>query len=146
MKKSLRSFCVIALSSAICYAGCSKSGSSPGNVAYTIENLSGTYELKGLSWNFGGLNVSVYDSLDDCEKDNLTQLNTDKTFKLIDAGTVCTPPEDGDGTWDLKEDSLIFDTDYGRTKIASFDGTILVLTGNPEGHTDVTATVTFKKK
>lgn len=146
MKKSLRAFCAVALSSMLLYISCSKNSSVPSNVPFTIENLSGTYQLAALSWNYGGLNVNIYDSLDNCEKDNLTQLNTDKSFKLIDAGTVCTPPEDGDGTWDIKQDSLLFDTDYGHTKIESFDGTTLVLSGHPEGYEDVTATVTFKKK
>ena len=124
---------------------CSKSGSSNG-VTPTVDNLSGTYALKALVWVYNGESINVYDSLDACEKDNLTKLNSDKTIDYIDAGTVCNPPEDDNGTWDLKGDSLYTSANTNASKIQSFDGKTLVLTGNPDGTTDVMATATLVKQ
>jgi hypothetical protein len=68
------------------FLACKKSVTTA-NSAITIENISGTYALKGLVWSFGGFNFNVFDSLDACEKDNLIKFNTDKTVNYIDAGT-----------------------------------------------------------
>lgn len=130
---------------AIGFLACTKSADT-NNSALTIENISGTYALKGLVWNFGGFNINVFDSLEACQKDNLIKFNTDKTVDYIDAGTVCAPPEDDNGTWDLQGDSLIFSSNYSNAKIQSFDGTTLVLTGVPEGEPGTTATTTLQKQ
>jgi hypothetical protein len=130
----------------IILASCSKKDTSaePDNTL-TIEKLSGTYSLKALTWKSGNVSVDIYDQLDDCQKDNLIQLNTDKTANLIDAGIVCSPPEDESGTWDLKGDS-IFISSTGAAKIQSFDGKILILTGEPPNQPTVQATTTLEKQ
>jgi hypothetical protein len=127
------------------FLACKKSVTTA-NSAITIENISGTYALKGLVWSFGGFNFNVFDSLDACEKDNLIKFNTDKTVNYIDAGTACTPPADDNGTWDLQGDSLIFSSNYSNAKIQSFDGKTLILTGVPEGESGTTATTTLEKQ
>ncbi|MBV9963801.1 MAG: lipocalin family protein [Parafilimonas sp.] len=144
MKKSLPAILImIAIMSIV--SACSKSGSS-GGVIPTVENLSGTYALKALVWVYAGQTINVYDSLDACERDNLTALNSDKTIDYIDAGTVCNPPEDDNGTWDLKGDSLYTSANTNASKIKSFDGKTLVLTGAPDGTIDVVATTTLEKQ
>ena len=125
---------------------CNKKDSSKEiDTSLTIENLSGTYGLNALTWKSGSVTVNVYDQLDDCEKDNLIKLNSDKTINYIDAGIVCSPPENGDATWDLKGDSL-FISGGVSSKIQSFDGKILILTGTPPNEPTVQATSTFEKK
>ena len=141
-------FPVILIAVAIIFiaTACSKSGSSD-NVDISVQSLSGTYALKALVWVYQGETINVYDSLDACEKDNLTTLNTDKTVDYTDAGIVCDPPEDDNGTWDLiGTDSLYFSGSSNASKIQSFDGKTLVLTGNPDGTTDVQATTTLVKQ
>jgi hypothetical protein len=112
----------------------------------TIESLSGTYALKALTWQSGIISANVYGQLDDCEKDNLIKLNTDKTVNYIDAGIECLPPENDNGEWDLKSDSLYFITTGNAAKIQSFDGKILILNGNPPNEPDVKATTTLEKQ
>lgn len=115
------------------------------NTALNVENLSGTYALKALIWVGDGTSVDVYSQLDDCEKDNLTKLNTDKTFNLIDVGTVCTPPENDNGIWDIRGDSMYI-SNSNPGKIQSFDGKTLILTGIPDDEPDVIATTTLVKQ
>lgn len=129
----------------IAITACQKSGSSSNNTI-TVENLSGTYSLKALLWNYGGISINVLDSLDACEKDNLVKLNTDKSVNFIDAGVVCDPPSDDNGTWDLKGDSIKFSDNFTSAKIESFDGKTLVLSGTPDGVPGVTATTTLVKQ
>jgi hypothetical protein len=59
--------------------------------AHTVANISGSYALKGLTWNFSGAITNVYDLLDDCEKDDVYKFNTDMSLVRTDAGTVCSP-------------------------------------------------------
>jgi Lipocalin-like domain len=127
------------------YTSCKKSTASNGS-AITVENLAGTYGLKAVTWTYLGITVNVYDSVPVCERDNLAKLNADKTVNFIDAGIVCDPAEDEDGTWDLRNDSLIFSTNFTSAKIVSFDGKTLVLSGEPEGQPGVTATTTLEKQ
>jgi hypothetical protein len=129
----------------IAITACQKSGSSSNN-AITVENLSGTYSLKALLWNYGGISINVLDSLDACEKDNLVKLNTDKTVNFIDAGIVCDPPSDDNGMWDLKGDSIKFSNNLTSAKIESYDGKTLVLSGTPDGVPGVIATTTLVKQ
>ena len=130
----------------LAFNACSKSGPEDNNSAITVENLAGTYGLQASMWNYLGQDINVYDSLDGCEKDNLTRLNTNLTLDFIDAGTVCVPPEDDNGTWELRGDSL-FVVESGSSsasKIESFNGTTLVLSGEP--YPGVRATTTLAKQ
>ena len=123
-----------------------KDSSKEADNSLTIENLSGTYGLKALVWKSESISVDVYDQLDECEKDNLIQLNTDKTANLIDAGVVCSPPENENGTWDLKGDSIFISSTDIAAKIQSYDGKILILTGAAPNQLATEATTTLEKK
>jgi len=145
MKNTL--FSILVYFVIVTLTACNKKDSSKEtDTSLTIENLSGTYGLKALIWKSGSISVNVYDQLDDCEKDNLIKLNPDKTANLIDAGTACSPPEDDNGTWDLKGDSLFISSSGIASKIKSYDGKILVLTGAPPSDPTVEATTTLEKK
>jgi hypothetical protein len=129
------------------FLSCSKEKSTnDDNAGITIESLSGTYALKALIWQSGSISADVYSQLDDCEKDNLIKLNTDKTVNYLDAGTVCSPPENDNGAWDLQGDSLYFTTTGNAAKIQSFDGKILILSGAPPNEPDIKATTTLEKQ
>ena len=114
----------------------------------TEANLAGTYALKALTWTYAGVTINVYDSLDACDKDNLLKLNTDKTLNFIDAGIVCNPSESANGVWALHGDSLVLGGTgpIESSKIKSFDGTTLVVTGTPSGQPGVTGVTTLKKQ
>lgn len=114
------------------------------NTEITVASLSGTYGLTALTWTYGGTTYNIYDSLDVCERDNLMKLNTDMTVNLIDAGTVCSPAENDNGQWSLSGDSLYIDNN--GAKIESFNGTILVLTGDVASAPGATGRTTFTKQ
>jgi ABC-type Fe3+-citrate transport system substrate-binding protein len=129
---------------------CKKSDSNSNNPsARTVQNFSGSYGITAITASVLGLNVNLYDSLPACERDNIIQLDTNKTAHFIDAGVVCVPPSDSTGTWSLSSNT---DTIYiaGTANfIKSWDGKTLVLTSveNITGiPVPVTATTTLVKK
>jgi hypothetical protein len=122
---------------------CSKDSSSDHSL--TVENISGTYALKAIILSYGGVNFNVYDSLDACEKDNLVKFNTDKTVNFIDAGTVCSPSEDDNDTWDVRNDSIILGSSPSG-KINSFDGRTLVVTASADDQYPGAVTTTTLEK
>lgn len=125
---------------------CSKSESTTNDHPLTVEGLSGTYAVKGIIISFGGINYNAFDTLDDCEKDNLVQFNTNKTVNFIDAGTVCSPAEDSSDTWDVRNDSIILGSAPG-SKINSYDGTTLVVTTSADAYfAGAVSTTTLQKQ
>ena len=123
---------------------CSKDSSSDHSL--TVANISGTYALKAIILSYGGINFNAYDSLDACEKDNLVKFNTDKTVNFVDAGTVCSPSEDDNDTWDVRNDSIILGSSPSG-KINSFDGTTLVVTASADDqYPGAVSTTTLQKQ
>ncbi len=98
--------------------------------ARTVQNLSGSYNLISLVWTSNGINNNLYDSLPDCEKDNIERLDPDGSAYMIDVKILCNPPEaDSVTTWSLSQngDSLYFGGQ--GVFIKSWDGKTLVYTG-----------------
>jgi hypothetical protein len=122
-------------------------GSDPS--ARTVQNLSGSYTLSAITASVLGLNVNLYDSLPVCDRDNVIQLDTNKTAHFIDAGVACAPPSDSTGTWSLSSNSDTIYVAGSANFIKSWDGKTLTLSsveslgGIP---VPVTATTTLVKK
>jgi hypothetical protein len=118
----------IAVSAVLSFIACKKSDNT--SSARTVQNLSGSYNLTSLVWNSNGINNNLYDSLPDCEKDNIHRLDPDGSVHSIDVKVLCNPPEaDSVTTWSLSPngDSLYFG---GMSVfIKSWDGKTLVYTG-----------------
>jgi hypothetical protein len=117
IKKTLT---VVAISTM--FFACKKEKDSTPGCPVTMENLSGSYKLTALQYK-ASANATPADYLaylDDCEKDNIISLKSDGTYKEDDAGTVCTPSETAEGTWQLNGKTLISDGTLNGT-IASFD-------------------------
>ena len=130
-----------------CKKSDSNSSSNPG--ARTIQNFSGTYKLTAITASVLGLNVNLYDSLPDCDKDNVIELDTNKTARFIDAGVACVPPSDSTSTWSLSSNTDTLYIAGTANFIKLWDGTNLMLasteniTGIP---VPVAATTTLVKK
>ena len=124
---------------------CKKSSNNSG--AKTVQNLSGSYDLVALTASLSGISINLYDSLPDCEKDNVIKLNTDLSAQFVDAGTPCAPPSDSTGVWSLSSNS---DTIYVAASaffIKSWDGKTLVLNSTEEvSGFPVVATETLTKQ
>jgi len=129
---------------------CKKSDSNSNNPgARTIQNFSGSYKLSAITASFLGLNVNLYDSLPDCDKDNVIELDSNKTARFIDAGVACVPPSDSTGTWSLSSNTDTLYIAGTANFIKLWDGTnlMLVSTENITGiPVPVTATTTLVKK
>jgi hypothetical protein len=125
---------------------CKKSNDAPSS-ARTVQNFSGFYNYKGLTYTSGSVTINAFDSLTACEKDNMLQFNTNLTYNFIDTGVVCLPSESGSGNWNLsaKGDSLILDSEPAY--IQSWDGKTLVVVATVQSApTLITATTTLVKK
>jgi len=129
---------------------CKKSDSNSSNPsARTVQNFSGSYGITAITASVLGLNVNLYDSLPTCERDNVIQLDTNKTAHFIDAGVVCVPPSDSTGNWSLSSNTDTLYIAGTANFIKSWDGKTLVLTSveNITGiPVPVTATTTLAKK
>ena len=143
MRKTLLT--VTAICMLFIFYSCKKSNST--SSARTVQNLAGSYNLTALAWTTAGISVNVYDSLPDCEKDNILQLNADLTVNFIDGVPVCNPNESAQGVWSLTSngDSLYIGSSHAYIK--SWDGKTLVVTGIVDnGPPVVLGTSTFVKK
>ena len=118
----------IAISAVLSFIACKKSDNA--SSARTVQNLSGSYILTSLVWTSNGIDNNLYDSLPDCEKDNILRLDPDGSAHSIDVKILCNPPEsDSVTTWSLSPngDSLYFGNQ--GVFIKSWDGKTLVYTG-----------------
>ncbi len=130
MKRNSQSYLTIAIAMAIVTIfGCSKSDSGGGNPSdVTTANVSGSYKLTSIVLSIPPAPPIDYtDSVDViavCQRDDIYKLNTDLTYNYIDAGTQCSPPGDGTGSWKLiGTTKIVIDSD--TADINSFTGTVL---------------------
>jgi hypothetical protein len=139
-----------AISAILVINACKKSDSNSSNPsARTVQNFSGQYSLTAITASVLGTSVNLYDSLPACDKDNIIELDTNKTAHFIDAGVACVPPSDSTGVWSLSSNTDTLYVAGTANFIKSWDGKTLVLTSN-ENITGVpvpvTATTTLVKK
>ena len=118
MKKIL----LIASISIFAFSSCDKDDDD--DCQTNVANLSGTYKLTALKYKPSGMaEIDLYATLDACEKDDLTILNSNGTYSYQDAGTVCVPDGSYAGTWSLSGNTITVDGDQGT--ISSFDCNIV---------------------
>jgi hypothetical protein len=105
---------------------CQKSKDAP---PITKENIAGSYKIVSIRGSVNGSPEADADHRDECQKDDLIILNSDNTYNYQDAGTVCEPPGDETGTWELNG-NLISSPDNIQMNgvVTSFDGTTMDVT------------------
>jgi hypothetical protein len=88
----------------------------------TMNNIAGTYKLTSLKYKASASSPEQDYMLffDACEKDDLIKLNANGTYEYKDAGTVCTPDGNDNGTWSLTNNQLYSDGMLGG-EVESFD-------------------------
>jgi hypothetical protein len=91
----------------------------------TKENLAGSYKTQKITAMYSGtgfeINITNTILPDSCDRDDILKINTDNTVNYIDAGMVCTPPNDRSSTWNLTSNST-FDLDSDSYTIRKWDG------------------------
>ena len=88
----------------------------------------------------------AYNTVKDCEKDDLYEFRPDSSFARIDTGMVCDPTnEKYDGSWKLDGDQISF---YGETgTITKFDGNLMEVTSTTKDEeTTYVVKSTFEKQ
>jgi hypothetical protein len=106
----------------------------------SVQSISGSYKLGAMTYKDGNNPEEDLTILfDACELDDVMNLKNDKTYHVTDAGTVCVPPGDYDGNWDVPT-STKFVIDGDEWVIDSYDGKVLKVsqTFTSGGVTEVT--------
>jgi hypothetical protein len=135
---------------AIAVSGCKKD-----------DDPSNTDKLTGKAWkvksitvdpaiSFGGtLITDIFSQLDDCDKDNTSTFNADKTYLDDEGATKCNPldPQTTSGTWAFNSDETVLTQDNTISyTILQNDGNILKLKYSEEiGGVNYTFTLTYGK-
>lgn len=92
----------------------------------TAGSLSGTYQLTALKYKVtpSSPEQDYLLFMEDCERDDRIQLNSNGTYIYTDAGIICDPNGSGDGTWSVTGNQLQSDGLLTGT-ISSYDCRIL---------------------
>jgi hypothetical protein len=86
----------------------------------TVAALAGNYKITKVT--LAGQDITQQAFFDACLKDDVLQLKADKTLIYDDAGTLCNPPADGTGTWDVVSGRITVTHTGGGD---DFDGTVV---------------------
>lgn len=120
MKKIMALACL----SALLFAGCKKTDTCN----LTEESLVGTYRLTALTYRQSpsGTEQDLYNTIYDCERDNVFIFNADRTFNFQDVGILCIPPLNDASTWSLIGTTLEFGGEVNN--VTSFDCNNMITT------------------
>lgn len=115
----------ILLAALVLIFSCKKDNKS---CSINVTSISGTYKITAYTYKStqSSPEVDYYTILfpDACDRDNLLKFDTNGSYQLIDAGLVCSPSGNDNGTWSLSGNSMVIDGD--ATTIESFDCKTLV--------------------
>ncbi len=106
-------------------------------VTYTSAQIAGSYTLSSIIYTAHDSPTEDFTDtyLENCQQDDVYELNGDMTFNYYDAGEICEPSGDYQSNWTLDENRLEFD--FYQMEIEKYDGKILVgsLSETQNGHT-----------
>ena len=92
-------------------------------------SIAGSYKITAVTYkaNSSSSEMDYFNILfpDACDRDNVTTLNANGTYLLKDAGVVCSPPDDDNGTWSSSATTMNVDGDIYI--IESFNCKTLIL-------------------
>ena len=125
----MKKFILITVLTSLLFISCNK----PDNTCITDTNsVSGAYKITAVTYkaNASSAEADYFNTLfpEPCERDDVYTFQTNGTYQLKDAGTVCSPSGDDDGTWSVSGNSMIVDGD--ATVIESFNCKLLVISNS----------------
>ena len=116
------------LLSALFFA-CKKEDNKPATCNTDVSSISGSYKFTAYTYKASAsapeqdyFNVIFTEA---CERDDILTFNSNGNWTLKDAGTVCSPSGDDNGSWTLSGNTMSIDG--GPLTIESFDCKSLVL-------------------
>lgn len=93
-------------------------------------SISGSYKITAYTYreNASSPESDYYPILfpDACGRDDVLTFSTNGTYQKTDAGIVCSPPENDNGTWSLSGNTITIDGDPDT--IENFDCKTLIVT------------------
>jgi len=119
----------IALSLVI-FISCSKDDNNkPATCTTSMANIAGNYKITAVTYKASASSAEAdYMNIlfpDACDRDNVYTFKTDGTYQIADAGQVCSPSGNDNGTWSLTGSNLQIDGD--PVVLESFDCKVLVI-------------------
>ncbi|HKB45896.1 MAG TPA: lipocalin family protein [Chitinophagaceae bacterium] len=106
--------------------GCKKHADPPCTTNAT--SISGSYKITAVTYkaNASSPEMDYFNILFPyaCERDDIYTFQANGSYQIKDAGTVCSPAGDDDGTWSVSGNSMVIDGD--ATTIESFNCKTLV--------------------
>jgi Lipocalin-like domain len=104
-----------------------KEDPKPEPCSKTMNGIAGTYKLSSLKYKISptAAEQDALIFLDACERDDILKLNANGTSSLQDAGIVCSPSGDDNGTWSVTGNTITSDGIVNGT-ISSYDCKTLV--------------------
>jgi hypothetical protein len=94
-----------------------------------VGSISGAYKITAYTYKQTPTSseVDYYPVLftDVCERDDEINFNANGTYQKSDAGVVCSPPQNENGTWSLSGNTITIDGDPGP--VESFNCKTLVI-------------------
>jgi len=123
----MRKILLIAITSLFVIACKKKKNDS--SCATDVASISGAYKITAATYkaNASAAEQDYFNILfaDPCQRDDIYTFQTNGTYELKDAGTVCSPAGDSNGTWSVSANTMVIDGD--ATAIESFDCKTLVI-------------------
>jgi len=108
---------------------CKKNKDNNSSCTTDVASISGSYKITAYTYQASPSSPEVdhYTTLfpDACDRDNVLVFSTNGTYQLVDAGVVCSPSGDDNGTWSLSGNTMTVNGD--QTTIESFDCKTLLL-------------------
>ncbi|MGE5519143.1 MAG: lipocalin family protein [Candidatus Dadabacteria bacterium] len=94
-----------------------------------MNSIAGSYKITGYFYRASPSSQETdYTNIilpDACERDNLLVFNSNGSYQLVDAGVVCSPSSNDNGTWSLTGSTIYIDTE--ASTVESFDCKTLVV-------------------
>lgn len=116
----------ILLLSIILFFSCKK---NPVSCTTSVASISGVYKITAYTYKQTPTSPEqdYYPILfpNACERDDELTFNANGTYQKTDAGSVCNPPQNDNGTWSLSANTITIDGDPGP--VESFDCKTLVI-------------------
>ena len=111
---------------ALFIASCKKNNDS--SCTTNAASISGRYKITAVTSkeNASSPEMDYINILfpDACERDDVYTFQTNSSYQIKDAGSVCSPAGDDDGTWSVSGNTVVIDGD--ATTIESFNCKTLV--------------------
>jgi len=114
---------------AFIFSSCKKNNEKDCSLSET--NMAAKYKITAIKYQASATSPEqdFFDqSLEPCEKDDITSIVADHTYVYSDAGTTCSPNGDYSGTWSLSGNTLSLDGDPATLEDFNCTGFSLVVT------------------